>query len=50
MKKNVLQSEINALSSQFKVKKPASRIVYQQPKKVNGKDTYQQPRTEKINK
>ena len=38
-----IQTELNKQNEQFKPKK-SPRTVYVQPKRINGKDTYQQPR------
>jgi len=38
-----IQSELNKLDKQFQPKK-TERIVYQQPARINGKDTYRQPK------
>ena len=41
-----LQGKLNKQAEQFKPRK-SERITYQQPKEVNGKVIYQQPRKER---
>jgi hypothetical protein len=38
-----IQSELDKLDKRFKPRK-GTRVVYQQPARINGKDTYRQPK------
>jgi hypothetical protein len=38
-----IQNELNKLNRQFQPKK-GTRVVYQQPARINGRDTYRQPK------